>query len=122
MSFRARIALFSAAFMLFAAFAPPAAQAASFDGPWTVTIVTQSGSCDAAYSFPLVVQAGRIIASGGTALAGRVSGSGAVSVSITSGASYGQANGRLSGSFGAGRWNGLISGNKCSGRWEANRT
>lgn len=97
------------------------AKAASFDGPWSVTIVTQSGQCDAAYNFPLEVVGGRIISAGSTALTGRVSGGGAVSVSIVSGASGGKASGRLSGGSGAGRWSGVISGNRCGGRWEASR-
>ena len=32
-------------------FAGSSVRAASFDGPWTVVIITQSGNCDAAYSF-----------------------------------------------------------------------
>src|SRR5882757_5714226 len=81
--------------------------AASFDGPWSVTIVTQAGNCDAAYAFPMQVVGGRVIASGGTAMAGRVGGGGAVNVSLTQGASNGRANGRLSATSGSGRWSGL---------------
>lgn len=47
----------------FAAIEP--ARAAAFDGPWTVVIVTQSGNCDAAYSFPLRVSGGRVVSTGG---------------------------------------------------------
>jgi hypothetical protein len=95
--------------------------AAGFDGPWSVTIVTQAGNCDAAYAFPMQVQGGRVIASGGTAMQGRVSGGGAVNVSIAQGASNGRASGRLSATSGSGRWSGLLAGSKCSGRWEATR-
>lgn len=97
------------------------ARAASFDGPWTVVIATQSGNCDAAYSFPLQVSGGRITSSGGAAMNGRVSGNGGVSVSISSGGSSGKASGRLFGSSGSGRWSGILSGARCSGRWEASR-
>ena len=95
--------------------------AGSFDGPWSVTIITQAGQCDAAYAFPMQVSAGRVIASGGTAMQGRVSGGGAVNVSIVQGASNGRASGRLSATSGSGRWSGTLAGSKCSGRWEATR-
>ena len=109
--------------LIFGAFliAASPVHAASFDGPWSVTIVTQAGNCDAAYAFPMQVVGGRVIASGGTAMQGRVSGGGAVNVSLTQGASNGRASGRLSATSGSGRWSGLLAGSKCSGRWEATR-
>ena len=97
------------------------AQAASFDGPWSVTIVTQAGRCDTAYSFPLMVSRGRITSAGGASMNGRVSGGGGVSVSIASGGSSGSASGRLYGTSGAGRWSGVLGGERCSGRWQASR-
>jgi hypothetical protein len=86
-----------------------------------VTIVTQAGNCDAAYSFPLQIVGGRVIASGGTAMSGRVGGGGAVNVALSQGSSNGRASGRLSASSGSGRWSGLLNGSRCSGRWEATR-
>lgn len=100
---------------------PGAAHAASFDGPWSVTIMTQAGNCDAAYAFPMQIAGGRVIASGGTAMSGRVSRGGAVNVSIAQGASNGRASGRLSAFSGSGRWSGVLAGSRCSGRWEASR-
>ena len=97
------------------------ARAASFDGPWTVVIVTQSGNCDAAYSFPLRVSGGRVVSTGGATFDGRISGGGSVSVAISSGGSSGRASGRLSGYSGSGRWSGILNGARCSGRWEAHR-
>jgi hypothetical protein len=97
------------------------AKAASFDGPWTVVIVTQSGNCDAAYSFPLQVSGGRIGSTGGASINGRISGGGSVNVAIASGGSSGRATGRLAGFSGSGRWSGVLNGAKCSGRWEAHR-
>lgn len=102
-------------------FAGSPGQAASFDGPWTVIIVTQSGNCDAAYSFPLQVSGGRIVSAGGATITGRISGGGGVNVAISSGSSSGRASGRLSGYSGSGRWNGILNGARCSGRWEAHR-
>ncbi len=103
----------------FAAVEP--ARAASFDGPWTVVIVTQSGNCDAAYSFPLQISGGRIVSTGGASINGRISGGGGVSVAISSGGSSGRASGRLSGYSGSGPWSGTLNGARCSGRWEAHR-
>lgn len=97
------------------------AHAASFDGPWTVTIVTQAGRCDAAYSFPLNVYRGRVTSPSGVSINGRVGGGGGVSVSIASGGSSGSASGRLYATSGAGRWSGVLGGERCSGRWEAYR-
>ncbi|MGL4264641.1 MAG: hypothetical protein ACRCV5_07360 [Afipia sp.] len=96
-------------------------RAAPFDGPWTVVIVTQAGNCDAAYSFPLQVSGGRIVSTGGATINGRISGSGGVSVAISSGGSSGSATGRLAGYSGSGRWSGILNGARCSGRWEAHR-
>jgi hypothetical protein len=110
---------FAAAALLAAS--PGQAAPTSFDGAWSVTIVTQSGNCDAAYNFPLRVSGGRISSGGNAAMNGRVSGAGAVSVSISSGGSSGRASGRLACSSGAGSWSGILSGSKCSGRWEAHR-
>jgi len=100
---------------------PLPARAASFDGPWTVTIVTQAGRCDTAYSFPLNVYRGRVTSQSGVSINGRVGGGGGVSVSIASGGSRGSASGRLYGASGAGRWSGVLGGERCSGRWEASR-
>lgn len=97
------------------------AEAASFDGPWSVTIITQAGRCDAAYSFPLNVYRGRVTSASGVSINGRVSGGGGVTVSIASGGSGGSASGRLYATSGAGRWSGVLGGERCSGRWEASR-
>ena len=95
--------------------------AGSFDGPWSVTIATQSGGCDAAYAFPMRVAGGRVITSGGTTMTGSVSGSGAVNVALSQGQSSGRASGRLSATSGGGTWSGNINGSRCSGYWQATR-
>ena len=113
-----RSALFAAAAFVLAA-AP--VLAGSFDGPWSVTIATQSGNCDAAYNFQVQVQGGRVISSGGTAMSGSVSGGGVVNVSLTQGSSSGRASGRLSAASGGGNWSGTLAGSRCSGYWQATR-
>ncbi|MBN8980804.1 MAG: hypothetical protein J0I29_05930 [Rhizobiales bacterium] len=95
--------------------------AGGFDGPWSVTIATQSGNCDAAYAFPMRVAGGRVITSGGTTMSGSVSGSGAVNVSLVQGSSNGRASGRLSATSGGGTWSGTLNGSRCSGYWQATR-
>jgi hypothetical protein len=78
-------------------------QAASrFDGSWTVQITTRRGACDPNSSFGVEIHDG--VVSG--AASGRVSKSGAVSVSVSSGGSYASGSGRLSTSSGAGSWHG----------------
>ena len=74
----------SAPFAVVAAvlFAGSPVRAASFDGPWTVVIVTQSGNCDAAYSFPVNISGGRLASTGGATIGGRIGGNGVVSVAI----------------------------------------
>jgi hypothetical protein len=55
------------------------------------------------------------------AASGRVSKNGAVSVSVSSGASYASGSGRLSTSSGGGSWHGVGSRGACSGTWVAGR-
>ncbi len=122
MAFRsARLSLIAMALLALFGLAGRPAQAAGFDGPWSVTIATQSGNCDAAYAFPMQVVGGRVIASGGTAMSGNVGRGGAVNVSISQGSSSGRASGRLSATSGSGKWSGNLNGSKCSGYWQATR-
>src|SRR5450631_3360694 len=97
------------------------ARAGSYDGLWNVLIVTQAGSCDAAYSYPFRVTGGRITSAGSFDISGRVSGSGAVQVRISTGGSMADGTGRLGGGTGSGRWSARLSGGNCSGRWQATR-
>jgi hypothetical protein len=97
--------------------------AASYDGLWSVLIITQAGSCDAAYSYPFRVAGGRISSAGSFDISGRVSGGGAVQVRISAGGSVANGTGTLgSGGSGAGRWTAKLSGGNCSGRWQATRS
>src|SRR5262249_41818020 len=54
------------------------ALAASFDGPWSVTVVTRSGPCDQAYRYGVTISRGVVYYAGGgpVSLTGRVSPSG----------------------------------------------
>jgi len=89
---------------------------APYDGLWSVTIVTKSGSCESTAQYPLTVADGKISASGAD-VSGHVGRDGIVKVSI--GSAY--ASGQLNGNSGSGKWNGASGGVPCSGRWEASR-
>jgi len=92
-----------------------------YDGLWNVLIITQSGNCDPAYSYPFQVSGGRILPAGGADISGRVSGGGAVAVRIAAGGAVANGSGRLGGGYGAGRWSARFSSGVCSGRWQATR-
>jgi len=113
------------ALALLAATAPGFARPAqpSFDGRWSVVIVTDAGSCDSSYRYGLVISRGHISYAGdsGVAISGGVDPRGRVSVSLRYGQAAAQGNGRLSTVGGQGRWQGTSSGSRCSGHWLAER-
>jgi hypothetical protein len=98
------------------------AAAASFDGNWSVLIMTDAGTCDRAYRYGVRIAGGRIYyQGGGPSVSGRVDPSGRVVVSLRYGESAAHGSGRLSRSVGYGRWQGASSAMRCSGRWQASR-
>jgi hypothetical protein len=94
---------------------------AAFDGRWSVIISTRSGSCDPQYRFGVRIINGNIAYEGGGAAnaQGRVSPSGAVAVSVSSGPQAANGQGRLSRDYGTGTWRGQGPGGACSGAWQA---
>jgi hypothetical protein len=96
--------------------ASPAAAETAYDGMWTVTIMTKTGSCEPSTSSTLTVTDGKISAPGAD-ITGSIGREGMVRVSIRGAF----ANGQLSGKTGSGKWNGASAGMPCSGRWEASR-
>src|SRR5215472_10618242 len=97
--------------------------AASFDGPWSVTVVTRSGPCDPSYRYGVTISRGVVYYAGGgpVSLTGRVTPSGAVTVRVSSGPQYAVGSGHLSRSSGRGSWRGQGAGGSCSGVWSATR-
>ena len=93
--------------------------AASYDGLWSVVIVTESGTCDRAYRYPIRISGGTLLNAGDSpvAITGSVRSNGAVTVKVSRGEKHAIGSGRLSASGGAGSW----MGRDCSGRWEAER-
>jgi hypothetical protein len=111
-----------AAVAIMAAAATDTARArTSFDGSWTVQIMTQRGTCDPSSSFGVEIHDGVVSGSGGMPIHGRVSGGGAVSVSVASGSSNASGSGRLSAISGGGSWHGVGSRGVCTGQWSASR-
>jgi len=99
------------------------AQAASFDGSWSVVVITENGTCDRAYRYPVRVVNGELRYEGeaGINIRGRVDGSGKLNATISRGEQSASGTGRLSRSGGAGTWSGKSKSSACSGRWEAER-
>jgi hypothetical protein len=97
------------------------AAGAAFDGRWSVVIGTRSGPCDPQYRFGVRIINGNITYEGGGAAnaQGRVSPSGAVTVSVASGPHAASGQGRLTRDYGTGTWRGQGPGGVCSGAWQA---
>jgi len=101
---------------------PAQAQTRTFDGTWSVEVVTEQGACDRAYRYLVVIENGRARYGGpeNFAVTGQVRRNGEVSGSIARGQDRAAVRGRLAGSRGTGTW--TASGSRaCSGTWNAER-
>ncbi|KMO32447.1 large exoprotein involved in heme utilization or adhesion [Methylobacterium tarhaniae] len=93
-----------------------------FDGTWSVEVITESGSCDRAYRYGIVIENGQARYAGGGdfTVSGRVQPTGAVRATISRGDAAAQVVGRLGEGTGTGNW--TTSGStSCKGRWNAER-
>src|SRR3954465_13188225 len=97
----------------------PAASAPSYDGVWSVVIITNSGTCDRAYRYPVRISGGAVLNEGSSpaTINGKVASNGAVTVTVVGGGKTATGSGRLSGHIGAGSWR----GGDCAGVWEAEK-
>jgi hypothetical protein len=97
----------------------PATSAPNFDGLWSVVIVTEQGTCDRAYRYPIRISRGTLLNEGSSPVTinGRVAGTGTVRVTVSRGSQSATGSGRLNGSTGAGTWRAA----ECSGTWQAER-
>lgn len=104
-----------------AAPAPIAAAKPNFDGHWSVLIVTEKGTCDRAYRYPVRIRNGSVGYAGEASfnVTGKVGANGAVTVTVSRGNQSASGSGRLSSSDGSGRW--ATGGGECSGTWTAER-
>src|SRR5262249_12983940 len=78
MSFSLRAAVLATAVAAGITAAAPSAQAAPFDGSWSVTVQTTRGGCEASYRFGATISNGVVYyaGGGGVSVSGRVSPSG----------------------------------------------
>jgi hypothetical protein len=101
----------------------PAAPAdTSFDGRWSVLIVTDAGTCDRAYRYALNIDNGRVSYDDPSFdVSGYVDARGHVRVSVSAAGQRANGIGQLSANYGRGNWVGHSSTSACSGHWEAER-
>ena len=103
------------------AVAAPIAASKSFDGGWSVLIVTEKGTCDRAYRYPVKIENGAVGYAGTASfnVTGKVGANGAVTVTVSRGDKSATGTGRMSGTDGAGTWS--AASGECSGTWTAER-
>jgi hypothetical protein len=101
--------------------APLAASKAAFDGNWSVLILTEKGTCDRAYRYPIRIQNGIVDYAGSASftVTGQIGAKGSVTVTVSRGRQSATGTGRMSDSDGAGTW--TAASGECSGTWSAER-
>jgi hypothetical protein len=99
----------------------PAAAKSNFDGTWSVLIVTEKGTCDRAYRYPIKIDNGTVDYAGNASftVSGKVQATGAVTVTVARGNQSANGSGRLSPNGGTGSW--VAGSGECSGTWTAER-
>lgn len=101
--------------------APMSAPKASFDGSWSVLIVTESGKCDRAYRYPVKIENGSVGYAGSASftVSGKVGPNGTVTVTVARGSQSANGTGQMSATDGSGTW--TAGSGECSGTWTAER-
>src|ERR1043165_2168420 len=86
--------------------APMSATKQSFDGAWSVLIVTEKGTCDRAYRYPVRISNGSVGYAGEASfnVSGSVATNGAVTVMVSKGGQSAKGTGPLSRNGGWRRW------------------
>lgn len=99
------------------------ARSATFDGRWSVLVITRAGTCDAAYRYGVTVENGAVRYAGesGVDVRGNVDDRGRVRVVIGRGEQSAEGTGQLTAEGGSGTWTGHSPDSRCSGVWEAER-
>lgn len=121
MTLRARVLTGAVLFAAVAAAGRESLARTPFDGNWSVLVVTERGSCDRAYRYPVRIVDGRVLyaGEGSFTISGGVSRNGTVRVSIRRGNQSAQGSGRLAVNSGRGTW--TSPSNDCAGEWSAER-
>jgi len=104
---------------LLAATAYVAQASNNYDGNWSVVIVTEKGTCDRSYRYPVRITNGAVGYAGQASfnVSGKVGPNGKVEVTVSRGEQRANGSGHLSATDGGGRW----TGGDCSGTWQAER-
>ena len=99
----------------------PASARSNYDGQWSVLIVTQKGTCDRAYRYPVKIDNGSVGYAGDASftVSGKVGENGTVTVKVARGGQSANGQGKLSSKDGAGMW--TAGSGDCSGTWTAER-
>ena len=94
----------------------PAEAVPSYDGLWSVVIITRAGLCDPSYRYPIRISNGHVLNAGQSSvqITGRVGKNGAVVVNVSRGDKTAIGTGRLAATSGTGSWTG--------GRSQTNRS
>jgi hypothetical protein len=102
---------------------PAQAQTNKFDGRWSIEVITESGGCDKAYRYSILIEDGKARYGGREAftVAGQVQPNGAVTGSISHGQDRADVTGRLEGNLGVGTWKAASTSRTCAGRWNAEK-
>jgi hypothetical protein len=118
-----RAVTLATAFAVIACVSTQSANAASFDGPWSVVVITKSGPCDQSYRYGVMIRAGTVsyLGGGAVSVSGRVLPNGRVNVSVSAAGQSANGSGRLSGGRGGGTWRGQGPQGSCSGVWSASQ-
>ena len=100
---------------------PAPAGKPNFDGAWSVLIVTEKGTCDRAYRYPIRIENGTVDYAGSASftVTGKVGTKGEVTVTVARGSQSATGTGAMSGTDGSGTWK--SAGGDCSGTWTAER-
>jgi hypothetical protein len=108
---------------LLASLSGASARTSSFEGNWSVLVITESGTCDRAYRYAVRVADGAVRYSGeaGVDVSGRVDDKGRVRVTIGRGEQRAEGTGQLGADSGSGTWSGRAPNSRCQGRWEAEK-
>jgi hypothetical protein len=99
----------------------PASARSNYDGQWSVLIVTQKGTCDRAYRYPVKIDNGSVGYAGEASfnVSGKVGANGAIVVTVSKGDKSAKGTGRMSSTDGSGIW--TAGSGECSGTWTAER-
>ena len=99
----------------------PAFAKSNYDGQWSVLIVTQKGTCDRAYRYPVKIENGSVGYAGEASfnVSGKVGANGPITVTVSKGDKSAKGTGRMSATDGAGIW--TAGSGDCSGTWTAER-